>query len=148
MYLDTHTKPAGVYTNNSHSGTVRGGACRPNPKVCFESGAHSEERNNLPDDQGQREKLRLVDQSVVDGVQREFEAVGDAELVENVVEMILDGLLGDEKFFADFFVAESLGDELHDFFFAVAEQGFFAARPGFGGLRKRFHDLRGHAVIE
>jgi len=92
----------------------------------------------LPDDQGQREKLRLVDQSVVDGVQREFKAVGDAELVENIVEMILDGLLGDEKFFADFFVAESLRDELHNFFFAVAEQRLFAARPGLRGLRKRF----------
>ena len=83
----------------------------------------------MPDAQAQSEKLRLVDQSVVDGVQREFEAVGDAELVENIVEMILDGLLGDEKFFADFLVAESLRDELHDFFFAVAEQRLFAARP-------------------
>src|SRR6266481_9877146 len=62
--------------------------------------------------------------------------------------MVLDGLLGDEKFFADFLVAESLRDELDDFLFAVAEQRLLAARPGFGGLRKRFHDLRGHAVVE
>jgi len=33
----------------------------------------------------------------MNGVQCEFEAVGDTEFVENVVEMILDGLLGDEK---------------------------------------------------
>jgi hypothetical protein len=35
---------------------------------------------------------------------------------------MLDGLLGDEKFFADFFVAEALGDELEKFSFAVAKQ--------------------------
>jgi hypothetical protein len=111
-------------------------------------GAHSAERNNLPDDQAQSEKLRLVYESVVDSVQREFEAVGDAELVEDVVEMILDGLLGDEEFFADFLVAESLRHELHDFLFAVAEQRLFAARPGLGGLRKRFHDFSSHAIVE
>src|SRR5712671_4681099 len=54
----THTKTTGVYTNNSHSGTGEGWSCRPNPKVCFESGAHSAERNNLLDDQAQKEKLQ------------------------------------------------------------------------------------------
>ena len=81
-------------------------------------------------------------------VEREFEAVGDAEFVEDVVQVVLDGLFGDEKFFADFLVAEALGDELDDFFFAVAEQRLFAARSGFAGLRERLHDLGGHAVIE
>jgi hypothetical protein len=95
-----------------------------------------------------RDALRLVDQSVMYRIQRKFEAVGDTEFVEDVVEMVLDGLLGDEKFFADFFVAETLGDELDDFFFAVAEEGLFAARAGFAGLRKRFHDFGGHAIVE
>jgi len=81
-------------------------------------------------------------------IQGEFEAVGDAKFVEDVVEMVFDGLFGDEKFFADFFVAEALGDELDDFFFAVAEQGLFAARAGFAGLRKRFHDFGGHTIVE
>jgi hypothetical protein len=62
--------------------------------------------------------------------------------------MVLDGLLGDEKFFADFLVAEALGDELDDFFFAVAEQRLFAARAGLAGFRKRFHDFGGHAIVE
>jgi len=84
----------------------------------------------------------------MDGVQREFEAVGDAEFVEDVVEMVFYGLLGDEKFLADFLVAEALGDELDDFFFAVAEQGLFAARAGFAGLRESFHDFGGHAIVE
>src|SRR5258708_1331438 len=92
--------------------------------------------------------LRLIDQSMVNGIQRQFEAVGDAELVKNIVQMVFDGLFGDEKLFADFLVAETLRDKLHNFFFAVAEQRLFAARPGFAGLGKRLHDLGSHAVIE
>ena len=92
--------------------------------------------------------LRLINQPVVDGVQREFKAVGDAEFVEDIVQVVLDGLFGDEELFAYFLVAKTLRDELHDFFFAVAEQRLFAARPGFGGLRERLHHLGGHAVIE
>jgi hypothetical protein len=42
---------------------------------------------------------------VVDRIQGQFKAAEDAELVEDVVEMVLDGLLGDEKFFANFLVA-------------------------------------------
>jgi hypothetical protein len=95
-----------------------------------------------------RDTLRLVYKPVVDRIQREFEAVRDAEFVEDVVQVVLDGLLGDEKFFADFLVAETLGDELDDFLFAVAEQGLFAARAGFAGLRKCFHDFGGHAIVE
>jgi len=90
----------------------------------------------------------LVDEPVVDGVQRQLEAVGHAELVENVVQMVFDGLFGDEKLFADFLVAKALRDELHNFFLAVAEQRLFAARAGFAGLRERLHDLGGHAIVE
>jgi len=43
---------------------------------------------------------------------------------------------------------KQLGDELHDFFFAVAEQGLFAARAGFGGFAESFHDLGGHAIVQ
>src|SRR6266571_291745 len=91
---------------------------------------------------------RMVNQSVVNRIEREFEAVGDAELVEDVVQMVLDGLFGDEKFFADLFVAEALGDKLDDFLFSVAEQRLLAARAGFRGFGKSLHDLGGHAVIE
>lgn len=85
---------------------------------------------------------------MVDRVEGQFEAVGDAKLIEDVMKMILDGLLGDEKFFADFFVAETLSDKLNDFLFAVAEQRLFAARAGLGRFGKCFHDFGGHAVIE
>jgi hypothetical protein len=64
------------------------------------------------------------------------------------VEVVFYGLFGDEEFFADFFVAEALGDELDDFFFAVAEQGLFAAGAGFGGFGEGFHDFGGHAIVE
>ena len=92
--------------------------------------------------------LGLVDEAVVDGVEGELEAVGDAEFVEDVVEMVFYGLLADEEFFADFFVAKALGDELHDFFFAIAEKRLFAARAGLGRFRECLHDLGGHAIVE
>src|SRR5260370_30711622 len=71
-----------------------------------------------------------------------------AEVVENIVQMIFYGWRGDEKFFDNFLVAETLRDELNDFFVAVAEQRLFAARAGFAGLRKRLHDFSSHAVVE
>ena len=93
-------------------------------------------------------RLGMINQSVVNGIQREFEAVGDPKLIEDIVQMVFDGLFGDEKFFADFLVAEALSDKLHDFLFAVAEQRLLAARAGFRGFGKSLHDLGGHAVIE
>src|SRR6266550_5883703 len=75
--------------------------------------------------------LLLIDQPVVNGVQRQLEAVGHAELVKNVVQMVFDGLFGDEKLFADFLVAKALRDELDNFLLTVAEQRLFAARAGF-----------------
>jgi hypothetical protein len=33
---------------------------------------------------------------MVNGVQRQFEAVGDAELIKDIVQMVFDGLFGDE----------------------------------------------------
>src|SRR5215470_2716364 len=85
---------------------------------------------------------------MVNGVEREFEAVGHAEFVEDVVEMIFDGLFGDEKLFPDFLVAETLSDELNDFFFAVTEQRFFSARASFGRLGESLHDFGSHAIVE
>ena len=62
--------------------------------------------------------------------------------------MVFDCLLGDEKFFANFLVAKTLRDELHDFFFAIAEQGLLAARAGFRRFCKGLHDFGGHTVVE
>ena len=51
----------------------------------------------------------LVNQAVVDGVEGQLQAVGDAELVEDVVQVVLDGLFADKEFLADFLVAITLG---------------------------------------
>src|SRR5260370_42696659 len=92
--------------------------------------------------------LRRMAEAVVNLMQRKLEPVGEAEFVEDVVQMVFDGLLGDEKLFADFLVAKALSDKLHDFFLAVAEQRLFTARPGLAGLGKRLHDFSGHAIVE
>src|SRR6266851_4043776 len=97
---------------------------------------------------GQWKSSGLVNQAVVDRVEREFQPVGDAELVENVVQVIFDGLFADEKFFADFLVPVALGDELDDFLLPLAQQWFFAARPTVGGLRESLHHLRRHPVVQ
>src|SRR5271155_4499780 len=50
-------------------------------------------------------------QSLVDGVERQLQAVRDAELVEDVVQMILDRLLADEHLLGHLFVLVTLGDQ-------------------------------------
>jgi hypothetical protein len=84
----------------------------------------------------------------MDGVESQFEAIGNAELVEDVVQVIFHRLFADEELFADFLIAEALRDELHDFFFSIAEQWLFAPRAGFGRFRECLHDLGGHAIVE
>src|SRR6266478_5766521 len=85
---------------------------------------------------------------MVNGVEGKLQAVGNAELVEDIVQVIFYRLFADEKLFADFLVAEALRDELHDFLFAVAQQGLFAARAGFRGFGESLHDFGGHAVVQ
>src|SRR5579863_3034719 len=92
--------------------------------------------------------LGLVDEAMMDGVESEFKAIGDAKLVEDIVEVIFYGLHADEKFFADFLVTETLRHKLNDFFFAIAEERLLAARAGLGGFGESFHDLGGHAIVE
>src|ERR1700730_14476049 len=81
-------------------------------------------------------------------VERQFEAVGNAELVKDVMEVILYGLLANKELFADFLVLKALSDELDDFHLTVAEKRFFTTRTGFGGRRKDTDHLSGHVAIE
>src|ERR1700685_2197935 len=90
----------------------------------------------------------LINQAVVYGVESQFEAVGNAELVEDVVQVIFYRLFADEELFADFAGAEALGDGRDNFFFAFAEQRLFAALAGFSGFLEGVDYLGGHAVIE
>ena len=96
----------------------------------------------------QRIILPLINQSVVDGVEGQLEPVRNPELVENVMEVVFDGLFADEELFPHFLVPVALGDQLDDLLLAVAEQGLFAARAVVGGLGKGLHHLRSNAVVE
>jgi hypothetical protein len=78
-----------------------------------------EERKPTKKTKKKRRSSGLIDEAVMNGVERQFEAIRDAELIENIVQVIFYGLLRNEKFFADFFVAESLGHQLHNFFLAI-----------------------------
>src|SRR5256712_13047832 len=94
------------------------------------------------------ERLALIYEPMVDGVEGQLEPVRNPELVENVMEVVFDGLFADEELFPDFLVPIALSDQLDDFLLAVAEQGLFAARAAVGGLGKGLHHLRSNAVVE
>ena len=68
----------------------------------------------------------MVYEPMVDGVEGQLEPVRNAELIENVMEVVFDGLFADEELFPDFLVPVALSDQLDDFLLAVAEQGLFA----------------------
>src|SRR5205807_7184575 len=72
------------------------------------------------------ERLALIYEPMVDGVEGQLEPVRNPELVENVMEAVFDGLFADEELFPDFLVPVALSDQLDDFLLAVAEQGLFA----------------------
>ncbi len=68
----------------------------------------------------------------MDRVKREFQAVRDAEFIEDIVQMILHGLLADEHPLGDFLVLETLRHQNHDLAFAVAQSRALIAnaQPG------------------
>jgi hypothetical protein len=74
--------------------------------------------------------LGVINKPVVNGIKSQLQAIGNAQLVKDIMQVIFDGLLGNEELFADFLVAEALRHQLHNFFFAVAEKRLFAARTG------------------
>src|SRR5690348_12862001 len=93
-------------------------------------------------------RLGLVNQAVMDGVQSQFETIGNAELIEDIVKVVFHGLLADEELLADFPVAKSLCHQLDDFLFAIAQERFFPPLAGFGRLLESVDHLGGHAIIE
>ena len=84
----------------------------------------------------------------MDCVERQFEAVRNAELVKDVAQVMLYGRLANQELFANFFVLKTLGDELNDFHLAVAEERLFTTRTGFGRCRKGIDHFGGHAAIQ
>ena len=84
----------------------------------------------------------------MDCIERQFEAVGNAEFVKDAVQMIFYGVLAYEELFANFLVLKALSDKLNDFHLAIAEEWLFSMRTGFGRCRKGIDHPGGHLAIE
>src|SRR5258705_6327378 len=56
----------------------------------------------------------LIQDAVVDREQRQLQTVGDADLVIDVAQVVLDDLLGGAELGGDFFILVSLNDERND----------------------------------
>jgi hypothetical protein len=54
----------------------------------------------------------VLDQAVVNGIKSKFQAVGDSQLVEDIVQMIFERLVANEEFFRDLFVPITLRYQL------------------------------------
>src|SRR5712692_1520300 len=67
---------------------------------------------------GAGQPFSLTGISVVDGVENEFDAGGDAEFLEDAEEIFLDGVLTEIEFARNLAVAEAFGDEGDDLFLA------------------------------
>src|SRR5579875_4003303 len=86
------------------------------------SGANARRRSQPGNfKQGWRRKLFLTNKVMIDGKQRQFQAVGDAELVENVSEVMFDGLLCNLKLLSDVLVGVAVNDGCDDIKFPRRE---------------------------
>ncbi|MFZ0213759.1 MAG: hypothetical protein WAL55_13700, partial [Candidatus Acidiferrales bacterium] len=81
----------------------------------------------------ERRSLSLIDQAMMNGVESKFEPIGNAEFIENIVQMVFNCLFANEKLFADFAIAKALSNELNNLLFAVTEQWFVAVLASFRG---------------
>ena len=68
------------------------------------------------------EPFGLARIAVVDGIEDEFDAGGDTQLVEDAEQVLLDGVLAEVEFAGALAVAEALGDEGDDLFFSWREE--------------------------
>src|SRR5437016_14356100 len=69
-------------------------------------------------------------QSLMNGVERQLQPVRDAQLVEDIVEMVLDGLFADEHLLGHFLVFIALSNQLYYLAFTLAEGRSLAGLPG------------------
>ena len=63
----------------------------------------------------------------MNGVEGQFQPVGNTQLVEDVMQMVLHRLLTDEHPLGHFFIFEALCHEHDDLAFAMAESGALIA---------------------
>ena len=71
---------------------------------------------------GTAQPFGLAGISVIDGVEDEFDAGGDAEFFEDAEKIFLDGVLAEVEFAGNLAIAEAFGDEGDDLFLARGEQ--------------------------
>src|SRR5579864_1208248 len=70
--------------------------------------------------------------TLVKSIEREFETVGNTQLIEDIVQMVLHGLFADEHLFSHLFVLISLGDKLDYLSLTLAQWGSLACFAGTG----------------
>lgn len=76
----------------------------------------------------------LLQQFVVEAVQGKLQAIGDAELVVDLAEVVLDDLFGGADLVRDLFVAHAAGDAADDGQFLLGELGLDFRIGEAGGL--------------
>src|SRR5581483_791650 len=86
-------------------------------------------------------------QAVVHAVECEFEAVGDAEFVVNLTQVVLDDLLGSADFLGDVLVLHALGYAGNDLELFLAEARLVARSHKLGSLGAISLDDPVHAAI-
>ena len=86
-------------------------------------------------------------QLVVEAVEGELEAIGNAELVVNLAQIIFDDLLGGAELVGDFLVALALGDAGDDEHLFLVEAGLIARVGEVAGLGAIGFDDPGDGLI-
>src|SRR5580698_5565063 len=66
-----------------------------------------------------RSRRRSIPQAV--GVEHNFDALGNSELIEDAEQVILYGMFGEAQALSDFAVGQTLRDTADDFLFAAGE---------------------------
>ena len=70
----------------------------------------------------------------MNGIESQLQPIRDAQLIEDIMQMVLDGLLADKHLLRHLFVLIPLGDQRDDFTFAGGERAALAAlAAGCGG---------------
>ena len=77
---------------------------------------------------GQEAGLVIFGESVIDGEERQLQAVGDAQLIEDVSEVVLNSLLADVKFLGNILVRIPGHDRRYNFKFPGRESEPFLPR--------------------
>jgi hypothetical protein len=80
----------------------------------------------------------LFGQPLLNGIKSKLQAVGDSQLVDDIMQTRIDRHLGDEKFFPDLFIPVTLRHQLHDRSFGIAQQRLIPAGPVLRVLSESF----------